>query len=189
MLPSVQLPSSNAIWCQFYLEKDTCLLYHWPLVTHFYLCLAFSSAYDSTNKTRSGKKKKKSVCTAQKIDTFCFQIQFFNKISFTCCFGSAATLIFESTQVKGGQHWGRNKTQRIEIGHFRLQQKCLSSHIISLPLSFTNTEKLYLTTRNRKHILIHPCQLYHFFRQINANRFVTAYKGLTSFGLCLAVSK
>lgn len=60
MLPSVQLPSSNTIWCQFDLEKTSsvhCTSGHLFLLLHSLLYCECLSAYDSVIKLgQEGKK-------------------------------------------------------------------------------------------------------------------------------------
>lgn len=126
MLPSVQLPSSNTIWCQFDLEKTSsvhCICGHSFPLLHSLLYCACLSAYDSVIKLGQ-EEKKKPVWTAQKMNILGFQIHFFNKISSTCrfvqqpqiCSSLLKSWILESTQGTEGRHWGRNKRQRTKTG-------------------------------------------------------------------------
>lgn len=74
MLPSVQLPPSNAIWYQFDLEKTSpvhCISGHSFLLLQSLLCYEGLSAYDSTIKLGQ-EQKKKSVWTAQKMNILGF---------------------------------------------------------------------------------------------------------------------
>lgn len=64
MLPSVQLPSSNAIWCQFDLEKTSsvhCINGHSFLLLDSLLYCECLSAYDSVIKLGQAGKKKKNL--------------------------------------------------------------------------------------------------------------------------------